>query len=236
MADFAELEARLSSLPPAVLRPRRVAEDFHVCAVASAEQVHFDAPSQTVLGVLVDVRGRQALLSHPYTTRGGAGAETLLARLSAAPKTLRFVSGAVRRTAAGLVIHPACLVWQGESGRAAIQPWIARGTNSEEGEGGKVGLLLPSEPLADYLRQLQARLAEVLVLGLQRVDGQFGKRWRELQHQGEAVGFGRLAGRVAALAEALEQKGHTLNWELHRAGGLVLELLVLARLAADIAG
>src|SRR5262249_24722861 len=39
--EFAELDARLGALPPASLRPRRVAEDFHVCTVAGAEGAQF---------------------------------------------------------------------------------------------------------------------------------------------------------------------------------------------------
>src|SRR5262249_18024257 len=110
--DFAELDGRLSALPPASLRPRRVAEDFHVCPVAGVEATRFDGPTQTVQATLLDAGGRRVLLAHPFTSRGQDGAEALLALLGSAPDKLRFVSGPVRRGPTGLVIHPVCLVWQ----------------------------------------------------------------------------------------------------------------------------
>jgi hypothetical protein len=234
VGEFAELEARLNSLPPTVLRPRRVCEDFHVCTVAGVEHVRFDAPSQCVTAVLVDGRGRRALLVHPYTTRGRAGAEALLRRLSTAPN-LRFVAGSVRRAAGGLVIHPASLVWQEDSGRGALQPWIDRGVPEAEGESSGPAHEPQLDPPTEYLRQLQSALADLLLLGLQRADVQVGRRWQEIRKHGEAVGFGRLVERVSALADALEQKGHTLTWDVRRAGQRMLELLVLVRLATDLA-
>src|SRR3712207_6949266 len=61
----------------------------------------------------------------PYTTlfrSGRAGAEALLARLTAGKGELLFVAGQVRRSMAGLVIHPVCLVWQEGNVRTALQP------------------------------------------------------------------------------------------------------------------
>jgi hypothetical protein len=234
VGEFAELEARLNSLPPSVLRPRRVAEDFHACAVAGAEFAHFDHPTQTILAVLVDSRGNRALLSHPYTTRGRAGAEALLARLTSSPEKLKFVSGSVRRTPRGLVIHPACLVWQEDNGRTALQPWIDRSASGGEAEEARPEGAIAQDPLAEYLHQLQAALAEVVVLGLQRADALVTRRWRELHRRGEAVGLVRLGQRVGKVATTLEQKAHALDWDLGGASASVLELLVLVRLAVDL--
>ena len=50
------------------------------------------------------------------------------------------------------------------------------------------------------------------------------------------MGFGRLAGRVTALAEVLERKSHTLNWEWQAAGRALLGLAVLTRMGQDLAG
>jgi len=77
-ADFAEVRARLAGLPPASLRPRRVAEDLHVCPVRSVEDLWFRAAEQTVEAILVDDRGERARLVRPFTARGASGCEALL--------------------------------------------------------------------------------------------------------------------------------------------------------------
>src|SRR5262249_12003000 len=59
-----------------------------------------------------------------YTSRGRDGAEALVTMLGSPPGRLRFVSGPVRSGAAGLVVQPACLVWEGKAGRIALQPWV----------------------------------------------------------------------------------------------------------------
>ncbi|HZT83326.1 MAG TPA: hypothetical protein VFA26_24055, partial [Gemmataceae bacterium] len=233
--DFAELDARLSALPPASLRPRRVAEDFHVLPVAGVEAAGFDQATQTVQAVLADAAGRRARLLHAYTSRGQGGAEALLARLTAAPQGLRFVSGPVRRTATGLVIHPVGLVWQDGAARTMLQPWIDRKpASSMVGEVPHAGAGA-SDPLGEYLRRLQEEIGELLVLGLQRADAALARRWQELRRQGEAVGLARLAGRVAVLAEALARKSHTLAWDWQAAGRALLETAVLARMGQDLA-
>jgi hypothetical protein len=212
-----------------------VAEDFHVFPVAAVASAGFDAATQTVRAVLADAAGRRVQLLHAYTSRGQDGAEALLAKLTAAPEGLRFVSGPVRRTAMGLVIHPVGLVWQDGTARTMLQPWIDRkpaSMSEEEAEHAGAGA---GDPLGEYLRQLQEEAGELFVLGLQRADALLARRWQELKQQGESVGFARVAGRVAVLTEVLGRKGHTLNWDWQAAGRILLELTVLARMAQDLA-
>jgi hypothetical protein len=236
--SFRELSARFASLPPACLRPRRVAEDFHVCAVAGVAGVRFNHSTQTVEAVLRDRDGNQALLSHPYTTRGRAGAEALLQRL-ASPESLRFVSGTVRRTVADLVLHPACVVWETAGRRGALQPWIERAAEGHEkqsdagGEQEDAGE--PGDALAHYLEALRSAVGELLLLGLSRADTLVARRWAELVKRGESLGFTRLAGRLRRLAELLEQKAHTLTWDVRGAARALLEVTVLVRLTQDVA-
>jgi hypothetical protein len=232
--EFAELEARLSALPPASLRPRRVAEDFHVCAVTGGEEVHFDSATQTVRAMLREGRGQPLLLAHPYTSRGQAGSEALLARLLQHPGDLRFVSGPVQRSVLGLMIEPVCLVWQDSGKRTALQPWIEQRSGSSAAEQFPSSPAHATEPLRDYLLNLQASLGELLVLGLQRSDPLVARRWQELRHQGEAVGLVRLAEHIAPLAETLEQKSHVLRWDTRAAGRHLLQTMVLARMAQDL--
>jgi hypothetical protein len=231
--DFQELAARLEALPPSALRPRRLAEDFHVCPLARGENARFDLATQTVQATLIDSRGQKADLVHPFTARGQAGTEALLALLSQRPKDLRFISGPVRRSARGLVFHPVCLVYQGGERRLALQPWIERQAAASQG-----APLAPAprkpEPLGDYMTQLQAALGELLVLGLARVDDQTARRWQDLRRLGESVGLVGLAGKAARLADAIEKKQHTARWDSQPAAAAAAELAVLARLAEDL--
>ena len=94
---FDELRARLGVLPPSSLRPRRVAEDFHVLAVAGFQESRFDASAHVVRATLVDAGGSLAELEHPYHSRGRDGVESLLARLAKGPpESLQFVAGPTR--------------------------------------------------------------------------------------------------------------------------------------------
>jgi hypothetical protein len=237
--EFAELDARLSALPPSSLRPRRVAEDFHVCKVARVEAADFDAPTQTVYAVVSDERGQQARVLHPYTSRGRAGAEALLGRLRRSPQDVCFVSGPVRRGAGGLMIQPVCVVFQDSKRRMAVQPWVdaagpAAGTPDETQA--DAGAAWGADALADYLSQLQAALSDLLLLGLQRADGGSAKQWRELQRAGEATGFARLGRAAGLVAGELEAKARTLQWDWRPASDGMLRLAALARLAQDLVG
>jgi hypothetical protein len=231
---FAELDDRLSQLPPTSLRPRRAAEDFHVLRVAGLAAARFDAASHAVQAVVSDGEGRQALIEHPYTTRGRAGAEALLRRLTGNQGRLVFVAGQARRAAGGLVVAPACLVWEDGGRRSALQPWVERGPG--DGESAPLGDLTPrtGDPVLDYVQEVQGELGELLLLGLSRADDRLARRWRELVGRGEAVGFARLAELVARLAEALEQRAHAARWDPGPAAAALLELAALARLAQDI--
>ena len=121
---FDELRARLGVLPPSSLRPRRVAEDFHVVAVAGFQESRFDTSAHVVRATLVDAGGSLAELEHPYHSRGRDGVESLLARLAKGPpESLRFVAGPTRLGPRGLVIAPTALVFQEGSSRTILQPW-----------------------------------------------------------------------------------------------------------------
>jgi hypothetical protein len=232
--DFAELDARLDALPPASLRPRRVAEDFHVLPIASVETARFNGPTQCVEAVLLDRGGRRVMLSHPYTNRGAEGAEALLARLTTAPECLRFVSGPVRRSTAGLLIRPVCLVWQDGADRTALQPWIERRPADRAAAEPIHAAGSVADPVAEHLRRVQEELGELFVLGLRRADNRSARRWDELRRQGAALGLARLAARTAPLAEALERKAHVLDWDWRTPAQALLRLVVLTRTAQDL--
>jgi hypothetical protein len=123
--------------------------------------------------------------------------------------------------------------------RFALQPWIEQPSvaagGSPAGHAAGEPPAATDDPLGGFLRQLHAALGDLFLLGVQRADDLLTRHWRELQRQGEAVGFGRIAERVAALAELFEQRRRTLQWDSQSAARRVLELAVLARMVQDLA-
>lgn len=239
--DFDELRARLNLLPPASLRPRRVAEDFHVVPIAGVANAGFDAAAQVVHARLLDAAGGLAALVHPSYSRGREGVDALLVRLACEPESLRFVAGHSTLGPHGLVIHPVALVFETTPAtpRQVLQPWVDRtrpldapppppltpSTTVRSSEG---------DPIEDYTRQLRDALGELTLLGLSRVDAHAADHWRELARFGESLGFHRLVRPASALADALEQKRHQPHWDHRPAAHRALELALLVRLALDL--
>jgi hypothetical protein len=233
--EFAEIEDRFATLPPSALRPRRAAEDFHVLRIAQVQAARFDPVSHCVQAILVDGKGKQALLSHPWTSRGKSGAETLLARLTNTASKILFVAGRVQRSAQGLIIHPTAVVFEENGVRSTLQPWIEQKEETTQEQQAEDAVDPASgDVLAQYIQQLLVQIGELWVLGLGRVDPIATKSWQSLQTQGEALGFSRLTRRVEKLTKALEERLHTSRWNPRAAAEATLELAGLARLAQDI--
>jgi hypothetical protein len=237
---FAEVASRLAGLPPASLRPRRVAEDFHVCPVARVAEARFDDTTQCVEAVLLDAQGDHAYLVHPYTGRGAAGSEALLAALEGeAP--VRYAAGPVHLGPRGLELYPVSLVVEARKGqRRLVQPWVDgdAGEVGAQGDSAKARAGEPPEeapdPVDDYPAQLAGQLAELAVTGLEHADPRAASAWRDLSRRGEAMGFDHLVAPVSRLAEALEQRQHTTRWDPTAAERAALSLSLLVRLAAEV--
>ncbi|HEX6289509.1 MAG TPA: hypothetical protein VFZ66_09980 [Herpetosiphonaceae bacterium] len=231
--DFAELAARAAAQPPAALRPRRLTDGLHVCALTGARDAVFSESDQEVRATLDDSSGGHALLVHPYTSRGGAGAEALLALLRRQPESLRFVAGHVQLTARGLVIAPTAVVFQDGSLRRALQPWIDRDRRGDDAPARPVTpARRAADPLSDYWAQLGDALGDLLVVGLRRADGSAARRWQELARYGAALGFGRAVDPVTRLSAALKHKAATLHWEPRDAAEALLDLACLTQVVS----
>lgn len=234
---FAELRARLAALPPAALRPRRVAEDLVVCPLAAARAAGFDPREQATVAELVDGEGETATLYHPFTSRGREGTALLLERLAARGEALRFVAARARLDRGGLRLEPVALVFEEPAGRTLLQPWVDRppaDAASAASEGAERGADA-RDPLATWRGELVLALGELLLSGLGRAGPAVAARWRALTREGEALGLDRLAARVEALAAALERGAGRLD-DAHtaEAARAAATLLVLARLAQDL--
>jgi hypothetical protein len=112
--DFAELGAKLASLPPATLRPRRAAESLYICRIAQIEAGGFVPMEQAVHAVLVDAAGNRAGLVHPYLSRGRDGTEALLGLLGRRPEACPLRRGPR---------EPGCGRARDQPARACVRRW-----------------------------------------------------------------------------------------------------------------
>ncbi len=230
--SFADLQATLIDLPPRSLRPRRVTESLQVLPIDQVEQVSFDPITQNICATLLDAAGDQALLIHPYTSRGVAGAEALLDRLSNEPQNLRFVSAQVSFGVSGLVLYPLSLVFESGDQRSLLQPWIDSATNvAPILQLADNPQLLPRSPVANYLQQLSIALADLWLVGLNKADKIHCQQWQELLEQGRSIGFQRLLPPMTLLSRALSQKSHTLIYDLQPASQALSTLTLLCELS-----
>lgn len=216
--DFEEVRAARSLAPPALLRPRRLVEDFHVCPVAQVEDAGFLQASQAVHAALVDPAGRRATLLHPYYSRGAPGVEHLLSHLGRTP--LKFVAGKVRLHAGGLVISPVALIFEENGSRWMLQPWVDTGAGPAGAEARHEST---ADPFGRHLTEWVDALAEVLLLGLDRSGAKARRHWTELAEMSRSLGLLRLPALADAFAQSPDaQRAQTLaaviTFALERAG------------------
>ncbi len=234
--DLAELEARLAGQLPSCLSPRRITENLVVCPVAGVRQAGFSAPQQVVYAVIVDTRGNVGHLLHPYTTRGRAGAEAMLQRLTADGEALRFVAARVQRAVAGVRLAPVGLVFEEGSTRTLVQPWVERPTAAAEVSDPAVapgGSSAARDPLAEFLSELGDLLGEQWLLGLERRDERLVHNWRALLDRGGALGFHRLLAPIRVFCSLLEARRHIVQWQPMPAARALVELSLVVRAAAE---
>jgi hypothetical protein len=243
--DFAEVRARLGSLPPASLRPRYLAEHLHVLPIDGVESAEFDEANQSIEIMVRDRRGEIARVHHPYQWRGREGCEALLDALhavQAGTASLRFIAGQVKSAATGLTIYPITLVFSDGSAVYGVQPCIDRHKGSgDKGSRGSsrdaqslTGAPDTYDPTEKYHDDLLSWLGELLIVGLRRADASLSRHWQELAKHGEAIGYDRLVQPVAKLANELATKLSSTAWSMDGARRSSLQLAVLARLASDL--
>ena len=210
-----------------------MAEDFHVCAVTQVEAAAFRPDSQTVEAIVVDANGDRAVLRHPFTSRGSAGAERLLARLTSAPEGIRFVAGPMRLAADGLVIEPVAVVWDGPT-RTVVQPWIDRLDAAQPPTALPRAEPAQLDPIEEWNRELLSAVGTLLVTGLRRADAGVLRSWQELDRRAEQLGLVRLGIAVRKLVAGLAQKIASAQWEPRATARALLEVAVLARAGQEV--
>ncbi len=251
--EFAALEAQWKLLPPSSLRPRRVTAGLHVLQIADLVEPAYDPARQVIEAKLIDARGDAMRLTHPYTSLGRVGFESLLQALTRAPRQVKFVAGMVRSEAGGMTVSPTCVVFDTAPGRLGLQPWASEGVeslilardpqalsanlpellNDAASLGMAADVSRPSDSQANWPAELFDAVGELLLVGARTGDAGLPERWRELAERGEAQGYDRLPRLARNLAAELERKQHSARWEAQPAADLALRLAVILRLAQD---
>ncbi len=238
--DFDEVRARLATLPPASLRPRRVGEDFHVVPIAKVENASFSVRDQAVIATLVDQLGNTAHLQHPYTNRNRSGTERLLANLTRNPEQICFVAGNMHVGAHGLVIQPTAVVFKSEDdpdNRYMIQPWIDEFGEREASDTQLGNARPPLDPIDVFRSELANALGELFLLGLNHVDSNVYAQWKKLYHYGLKLGMHDVLAPVADVVSLLdpEVKLPMEMRSIEAQAKPVMEASVVSRLIQELA-
>jgi hypothetical protein len=233
--DFAELTDWLRELPPAELRPRRVTERLQVLAMTEVQSTEFDPVTQTVQANVTDASGNLATIVHPYSDRGQFGLETMLQKLQQ-PNSLKFISAQVSLSHRGLILEPIALIFQEETTRTMLQPWIAapvvdNSTTQPDRTNSQAIPTIPQSPITNYLQELTIALQEIWLVGLDRADTNHLQQWRKIKQQGETIGFSQFMRPIEQFTSALSQKFHTLNWQRQAVREALAIVTVLNQLA-----
>lgn len=231
-----ELQAHRDAQPPALLRPRRLAEDIHVMPVARVYDFALDAASRSLSARLEDPQGQSLWLRFPFYSRGRHGFAQLAQLLASTP--VKFAAGRVSDSAAGLTLEPTALVCDEGGQRRIVQPWIAAeptGAPLPWGDGGD-GDEAPLDALTAFLQAAQDALGEAALLGLENSDPLVEQRWNALAEQAGELSLVRLGEQLSRLAGELRQRRDALDWQAEAAAAQAVELAVALTFAATLRG
>lgn len=203
---FREITARLASLPPKPLRPRRLAEDLHVVPIAEVASVGFDSVEQSVKAALRDPEGGDARLVHPFHARAAAGADALLAALGG--ERVLFVAGRCRRDGPEVVVEPIGVIVEREGKRRLVQPWI-EGAPSGGRTATPAGADTQPRARSFIGDELANAIGDLFVTGVEGMTPTAARLWRERARDAAALGFTALPPHLEALA-ARADAGRTL--------------------------
>lgn len=231
--DFAEVVARHHAQPPKSLRPRRVGEGMFVCPVQSVKVAGFDGMSQSIMAVLEDSVGQEAMMSHPFTSRGTQGAEKLLWWLTHHPDDIRFIAGQISIQQGGLVLSPIAVVFETDNQRHAVQPWVDKytGDHGATVDGERDTQML--DPIHYFPSQMAECLGEIFTLGISRVDEPIMRQLEQLCTEGEQLGFSKLLQPIAEMTQQFSDRQRNPRWDWQIAATHAFEVLLLLQFARD---
>jgi hypothetical protein len=185
--------ARLAGLPPALVRPRVVAEAVRAVVVDDVEDVRYLPGDQRLVSVVRAPTGR-ASVSMTHSAAAAGAIDALAEALGGSLGPVRFVAGHLRRHAGDVVIEVTAVV----AGSTVVVPGFApvRGTPVPGGVGA-IG-----DPLAAALADALAVSAEVPHRGWRHLPPGWADRAGGAAQQLRRVGLVRASQAVAELAAA----------------------------------
>jgi hypothetical protein len=226
--NLEELNARLETRPPQCLMPRRVGSNLFVLPVAKVEACTFSDEYQELQALVADDTGRQALLIHPYFSRGAEGLNATNSLLQSSESSLKFVAGEFHRTAACMVIRPISLIFEKDGHRFMHQPWLSKSdhTNAGPTNAGQVSIAHDA-PWTAYLSRLSAEISELLLLGIDASSDLTVRQWADLAEQAQKAGLKNIAVLVEAVTGALDEKRRSPTSNSSKAASALADLAVV---------
>ncbi len=231
--NFEEIIARQSAQPPKSLRPRRVGESIVVCPIERITFAAFDSMSQSIVATMQDIVGWEAMLQHPFTSRGHEGAEKLMWWLTNHPEDIRFIAGDISIKQGGLVIAPISVIFEVDGKRNAVQPWVDtyKGETAQTIDSGQGRQLL--EPIHYYPSEVAEKFGEVFTIGVTRLDAPMIRQFEQLCDEGERLGFSKLLDPIVSVTNQFADKQRNLQWDWQNSAQQALDLLLLLQFARE---
>ncbi|HVE46896.1 MAG TPA: hypothetical protein VNA57_09155 [Acidimicrobiales bacterium] len=181
--------ARLAGLPPAVVRPRVVAEEVRAVMVEEVEDVQYLAGQQRLVVAILAPVGR-ATVSLAHTSAAGGAIDALAEALAGTHGPVRFVAGHLRRGAGMVVIEPTAVV----AGDTVVIPAFAPASHTAMALSSEI----PKDPMAAAVESALSVSAEVPHRGWRHLPAGWARRAEDSANQLRRVG---LAGAGTALAD-----------------------------------
>lgn len=193
--DIAALDAELAALPPRLVRARVEAELVRVVQIAGVLAVGYSPGQQRLDAVIVDWYGTRATITATHSAAAPGRLDAIAAALDGQPGKIRFVSGAVHRSAGGVVIDPLAFA----ADNSLVVPDLAAATASRlaPDSGAAPG------PLAAALAASETLLTEVAHRGLLHLPASYPQRLRDAARTLATVGLHRVAAGMERFAAAL---------------------------------
>ena len=192
LEDFSEPSCSLVSLYPSSLRSRKPGMDFVVLKPVRFEKAFFDPVRHSLFCYLFDKADHRISLVLPYDARAKNGFEICLLLLQSEIKLL-YVSGVVSQNSYGTEINPAALVFETETGRHVLMPYIADALDGFDmtisGQKHDAGITIDESPIKKVLGCLLELSSQLFQLGIDACDELTITLWKNLLRDFQTLGF-----------------------------------------------
>lgn len=216
VTDLEAEATRLAGLPPAVVRPRVVAESVRAIVVEGVEDIHY-LPGAQQLRATIQAPIGTAIITFTHSSATPGAIDALAKAISGEAGTVRFIAGHLRRHGGGVEIEPTAIV----VGTAVVVPAFAEAT----GESISTTSIAQADQLAAAIAQAIELSAEVVHRGHRHLPPGWPQRAERAAQQLRHAGLTAASSSLASLAEVVRYAGEDL---VDRWADTHLRLLVTA--------